>query len=476
MTGTLLHDDQAETCVVGTLLCNEDCYYSVAERIKPYMFFNNKLARIVEVIIALYGDGQNVNIITVCEYLATHKDHNNPEVWEVAEYSSAAIISAFEDSFNVVESLYVRRRYFALGSKLIEFGTNHTTTLEEVRREIDDVLEEEVEKQKRVKSLRDANKELKQRVMKNYDGSSDTMIPTGFKAIDEKGGLQVGDFDVIAAESSAGKTSLLTCIMVNAASAGVPSMLFSMEMMSAQLAARIVSPKAKISSGTIQYKRLEDWQLNELSQALKQTDTLPIYFDDESTISIDSIISSIRRNVKRLKIKLVGIDYLQILCSAGNVKNQEQFLGSIARKLKNLAKELQICIVALSQLARNITDPKPTLSRVRASGQIVEAADSVIMIWRPAEYGKGYDDYVKPDGNSQTAELIIGKGRNIGTFTCIVGFEKSTTYFYNYEGEVQKTGEIHISSVKGKKAETIQDAKNAKQEELFPKEGDGLPF
>lgn len=449
-----LHDDQAETYVVGSLLCYEECYFSVADRLKPYLFSNAKLARLVEVVIALYNEGSNANIVTVTEYLLQHPDHRNPEVYEVAEFAEKSIITVFEDSFNIVESLYIRRRYFSLGAKLMEFGTNPTTTLEDVQKEITGVLEEGAEKKKRVKSLRDANKELKERVNKNYNGTSDTMIPTGFKEIDERGGLQVGDFDVIAAESSMGKTSLLTCIMVNAASAGIPCMLFSMEMMSNQIAARIVSPKAKISSGIIQYKRLDDWQMNELSQAMKLTDGLPIYFDDESTISADSIISSIRRNVKRLGVKLVGIDYLQILGSTGNIKNQEQFLGSIARKLKNLAKELQICIVALSQLARNITDPKPTLGRVRASGQIVEAADDVLMIWRPSVYGKGYDDYSKPDGNSPTAELIIGKGRNIGTFTCIVGFDKSTTYFYNYDGEVRKVGEIRVDSKKNDKQES----------------------
>ena len=290
------------------------------------------------------------------------------------------------------------------------------------------------------------------------------MIKTGFKDIDDKGGLQIGDFDVIAAESSMGKTSLLTCIMVNAATNGIPCMLYSMEMMSSQIAARVAAPKAKISSGVIQYKKLNDYQMNDLAAAMKATEDLPIYFDDDSTVSIESIIASIRRNVKRLKVKLVGIDYLQILASSGSVRNQEQFLGSIARRLKNLAKELQVCIVALSQLARNVNDPKPTLSRVRASGQIVEAADTVIMIWRPSEFGKGYDDYTNVP-LSTTAELIVGKGRNIGTFTCIVGFDKGTTYFYNYEGEVSKVGELHYDSRNDKK-----------QDEQREPEQNELPF
>ena len=463
-TNTILHDDQAETYVVGGLLTSEECYYSVADRLYPHLFYNPRLARVVEVIIALYCDGKNVNIITVTEYIMSHPNDNNPEPYEIVDYSSTAIISAFGDSFEVVESLYIRRRYFYLGSKLMEFGTNPTITLGEIQKDIAGVVDEDSEKKKRVKSIRDANKELTERVLMNYDGTSDTMIKTGFYAIDDKGGLQVGDFDVIAAESSMGKTSLLTCIMVNAASNGIPCMLYSMEMMSSQIAARVAAPKAKISSGVIQYKRLNDYQMNDLAAAMKATEDLPIYFDDDSTVSIESIIASIRRNVKRLKVKLVGIDYLQILASSGSVRNQEQFLGSIARRLKNLAKELQVCIVALSQLARNVNDPKPTLSRVRASGQIVEAADTVIMIWRPSEYGKGYDDYSNVP-LSTTAELIVGKGRNIGTFTCIVGFDKGTTYFYNYVGEVTETGKLHYDSRNDKK-----------QDEQREPEQNELPF
>ena len=318
----------------------------------------------------------------------------------------------------------------------MDYGTNLTMRTEDVEKEIQSVLGDGDTKKKRVKSLRDANIELKENVLHNYDGTSDTMIPTGFYEIDRRGGLQTGDFDVIAAESSMGKTSLLICMMVNAAKKGVPCMIYSMEMMSSQLAARIVSPIARISSGVIQYRKLSNGQMNDLSDAISQTDALPIYFDDESTISIDSIISSIRLWVRRLKIKLIGIDYLQILSSVGNISNQEQFLGGVCRRLKNLAKELQVCIIALSQLSRNTSDPKPTLGRLRASGQITEAADVVALIWRPSEYGKGYDDFPSvPSAN--TAELIIGKGRNIGKFTFIVGFDRERTYFYNYEREIE---------------------------------------
>lgn len=455
----LLHDDNAEKYVIGGLLNSQELFYSISDRLKPQLFYNSKYARIAKCIIEVYKEGKTADLITVANYITSHPDANNPDMYELSCLLEFCIVGGFAEHFNIVEGLYQRRRYFELGTKLMEFGTNPIISEEEVKKDINNVLTEDIEKRKRVKSLRDANKELRTRVLNNYNGTSKTMIPTGFKDIDDKGGLQTGDFDVIAGESSMGKTAFATCIMVNAAKAGVPSMMFSMEMQSAQIAARIVSPCAKISSGVIQYKKLDDWQMNELSQAIKQTEDLPIYFDDESTVSFESIVVSIRANVKNLGIKLVVIDYLQILAATGKILNQEQFFGEVCRKLKNLSKELEICIIVISQLSRNINDPKPTGNRLRASGQIKEAADDVILIWRPSEYGKGYDNW-DVDNISKTAEIIFDKGRGKGTFSCIVGFDKQTTFFYNYDGVVKKYGEIKI------------DSKNTKKDE---KENDPLP-
>lgn len=460
----LLHDDEAEKYVVGGILNNQELYWSVADRLKPSLFANERIARTIRCIIEIFKQGDTADIISVSSYMTSHRDFNNPEPWEIAEYSSHYISANFSQCFAIVEELYTRRRYYELGARLMQFGTDPTTSFEEIQKDITLVVEEGAEKKKRVKSLRDANQELKERVQRNYDGTSETMIPTGFKEIDERGGLQTGDFVVIGGESSMGKTSLLMTIAENAAQRGVPSMIFSMEMESSQIAARLASHRAKISSGVIQYKKLSDWQMNEVSQAMKQTDELPIYFDDESTISSDSIFASIRMNVRRLGVKLVGIDYLQILSTIGHVKNQEQFLGDLSRKFKNLAKELKICIVALSQLARNINDPKPNLSRLRASGQIGEAADTVIFVWRPSEYGKSYTDF-SVDNIQNTAELIFDKGRNIGKYSCIVGFDKETTHFYEYEGEVKRLGEIHTDFNKGKKGEE-QSLPEVKQGDL----------
>lgn len=458
----LLHDDNAEKYVVGGLLNSQDLFYSVSDRLKPQLFYNNKYGQLVKVIIEIYREGKIADLVTVANYLTSHPDINNPDMYELALIFESCLVSGFAEHFSIVESLYNRRRYFELGTRLMEFGTNPLVSEEKIKGEINSLLNEDQARKQRVKSMRDANKELKEHVLRNYDGSSDTMIPTGIKEIDERGGLQTGDFDVIGAERSMGKTTFLMTIAKNAAKKAVPSMIFSMEMESYQIAARLAAPDAKMSSGIIQYKKLNDWQLNELSQAIKKNDELPIYFDDESTINIDSIIASIRLNVKRLGVKLVGIDYLQILGSTGHINNQEQFYGEVCRRLKNLAKELKICIVVLSQMTKDVNNPKPTLNRLRGSGQISDAADDVIFIWRPSLYGKGYEEFDVDTKN--TAEIIFGKGRNKGTFNFIVGFNGETTEFYNYEGEVKRYGKVYVNS------ETKTDSKEQDQELPFQQE------
>ena len=118
-----LHDEHSEMHVVGALLSSDEIYYSVADRIKPYFFYNPKIARTVRIIIDLHNNGESANIVTVSNHILSHPDVNNPEMWEIAEWSSTAILSAFADAFAVVEEMYVRRRYFALGTKLMDFGT-----------------------------------------------------------------------------------------------------------------------------------------------------------------------------------------------------------------------------------------------------------------------------------------------------------------------------------------------------------------
>ena len=194
----------------------------------------------------------------------------------------------------------------------------------------------------------------------------------------------------------------------------------------------------------------------DVQKAVNETNDLPIYFDDSSTTSAEAIFTSMRASSKKYGIKLFIIDYLQILSSIKSVSDQQSFLGEVSRKLKNLAKELNVNVTVLSQLARNNQDPMPTLDRLRASGQIAEASDTVLLIWRPSLYGKtSYKGSNAPvDG---TAEIIIAKGRNVGTWSFIVGFDPSTTNFYDISTEQRLAWDRDFNSGKKGKDGTGTD-------------------
>jgi replicative DNA helicase len=218
---------------------------------------------------------------------------------------------------------------------------------------------------------------------------------------------------------------------VNAASYDYPCAFYSTEMMSSQLTARLLAAKTGISSRTIIQSPLSAEQMKKYDEAIYEVGGLPIFFDDTSTLNVEKISSSIRSLVRKKSVKVAFVDYLQVLQTNEKMnRTEEQFFGVVARKFKNLAKELQITIVLLSQIARSKDTTEPTLSRIRGSGQITEAADVVLLIYRPEEYGKAYTDHrinVDPSG---TAQIKLAKGRNIGTGDFICGFDASTTHFY----------------------------------------------
>lgn len=449
-TTSLLFNEQIEVRVLTNILFNNNCYYSAGNLLSPKLFHDGRNAEVFKIIQSGISDGKVVDNI----YVATELMRNpNPKCYVATDilmvFSGYVTDALFGQDLQLLREYSKRRDLWRLGQSLIRVGVDMSFSPDTALTEITKVLESNDDDNKTVLSLKEANKVLLDRVHANHSGKSDTFLETGFAPLDDNGGFQLGDLDVIAADSSMGKTSLVMNIAKNIGAKGKASMIYSMEMQSWQLAARLNAPKADTPANIIQYKNLTEIQYRSLQHAMEETDKLPIYFDDKSTISVDAIIASIRLNARKLGIKFFVIDYLQILSSVGSVENQEKFLGDVSRRLKNLAKELNVNITALSQLSRNLQDPRPTLSRVRASGQIVEAADTVLLIWRPEMYGKtSYKDNNAPV--EKTAEIIIGKGRNIGTGSFVVHFDPSTTNFYDAtadERRVWNDNSIHVSQV-----------------------------
>ena len=198
-------------------------------------------------------------------------------------------------------------------------------------------------------SLGEVYERLLQKIGENRANGGAVGFKTGFRILDASGGLHPTDLVIVAGETSQGKSALTTSMAINIAAAGSPVAYYSMEMNDDQLAARITATVTGITSSDILYKALSEQQEQSCINAKETLTRQPIYFDSKSTSSIDEIITSIRANVHNKKIKVAIIDYLQILGRNQRVNSTEQFYGDVTRRLKNLAKELDICIESVEQ-------------------------------------------------------------------------------------------------------------------------------
>lgn len=253
-------------------------------------------------------------------------------------------------------------------------------------------------------------------------------IRTGIDNLDQLGGLLKSDLVILAGRTSQGKTSFALSISKNMARERTVGII-SLEMTSLQLTSRLVASDRGISAKALITKRLSDhdkFELNNLSR-LKE---LPIFLDDNPKTNLTYIISKIRSMTLQYNVEVVIVDYLQLITNFQKGQSKEQEVGNIARTLKNLAKELNICIVALSQLSRTKESAQePKLSELRDSGQIEEAADTVLLIYRPEVYGiLNFEDGESTQGR---AEITVAKGRNIGTGQFRVSFNGEQTKFDN---------------------------------------------
>ena len=190
-----------------------------------------------------------------------------------------------------------------------------------------------------------------------------------------------------------------------------------------------------IPSNTLLYFPLSEKQFITFDTYVKQITDKPIYIDQRSTANIDNILSSIRSLHAKMGVRLVIVDYIQLLSMTDKRKSTEEKTAEAARMFKNLAKELDICIIAISQLSRSKDNPVPNMNRLRNSGQLEEAADIVMLVYRPEVYSRHFPDPFSNADTKNMAMIDIAKGRNIGTFSFLAQFSGSTNAFSD-AGEV----------------------------------------
>ena len=435
-------DLECEKTVIGHLLNHMKEWNENSDFLSEGLFTDLVCKNVYSAAKTCLNRGDDVDYISVNAEI-----RSNPSKYAGISENQIKVLAQFGGISNApirpkvirLNELWQRRQLCYIGIQLEKAGNDESVSISKTQ---DDAITELRDLYSThtsdIKSMRDVVNKFMQEVVKaNKEGTRKSFIHSGFKALEDIGAFQFSDMWVIAADSSQGKTSFVDAIAFHAASTGIPTVIYSMEMTSLQLCGRVMATRTGIPNGILSTRTLTEEQTQRVVDAGNVLKNLPVYFDEKSTISLDGILSSIRTLYYKKGIKLAIVDYLQIVNL--NLKNatREQAVANAARRFKNLAKELNICIVLLSQLSRDKADPKPKIERLRDSGQITEAADGVILIWRPEYYGTNYH-YPKPFeevSTSGTAYIEVAKGRNVGKLSFIAGFDAKLTKFYDVKAE-----------------------------------------
>ncbi len=393
-------------------------------------FTDEEFAEVWKVIVACHAKGKGVSPINIYSM----GKEMGVEVDLKRYISRESLLADAETLGRTLHALGQRRRmadkvqdiYMAL---LYDTDTTNEQALAELDKVVKDMT---VTSDTRVERFGDVYRQLLKHTQDKANGLLPQGVPTGFKLLDRKGGLERGELMVIAGRNSNGKTSLALCIALNAAQQGEPVGIFSLEMTNLQLTTRLTSLLTGINGESI---KRADLTSDEWGKFVAVDDSAPIYFDKRRSTDGDTLINNIKAMNAQLGVQVVVIDYLQLL--RGKERERLQQIGGIAHKLEALSKQLGICIILLSQLRRNApNDPVPKLEELKESGDIADAADSIYLVYRPERHGEGLHYPDMSENWSQystkgTALLMCRKNRQ-GALNGeeLLGFDAGTTRFY----------------------------------------------
>ena len=422
---------EIECVVLNKLINKKSYYYEHFDKLYPALFSDSLNQRIYNIIDSFYQQGKNVDIISLCD--ALKKDINKDYSYDVASLVTKETFHL--DFINCI-------------NKLIEF--NKSDNLQIIVQELNEVIkhkeisvEDAIELSiKELSSLNDdtsgelpnIQKQIKsfiEQVEENSTKTGITGLTSGFPSIDNHtNGWRNQDLIIVGGASSMGKTSLALIMAHNAAKSNIPTVVFSYEMSVEQLITRLVSSDSEIDNRIISSGKLSTSEWSTMHRSIGSLEQTPLYIDECHNTSLRYLLNRIRRYVISKKVKLVMIDYLQLVNNFTKGRSREQEVSQIARSLKNIAKELDISIIALSQLSRGVEKRqgcRPTLGDLRESGEIEQAADTVILVYRPEYYGFEADE----NGNNVAglAEIIFAKGRNVGIGNIFLHFNSNLTKF-----------------------------------------------
>lgn len=431
------HDLEAEQAILGSMLTDKDAVISAIEVLREEDFYREDNKAIYEAIFNLYNRAEPVDIITVKSELESMGKFEQVGGLEyLAELPEKVPTTANAMKYiKIVEEKSTLRRLIRTANEIIDLGYDQTEDVEDImegaEKKIFNIMQEK--NQKGYSPLKDVLVESFTQLEELYNKKQHiTGVPTGFAELDYKtAGLHGSELILIAARPAMGKTAFALNIATNAAvRANVPVAVFSLEMSKEQLVNRILCSEAMVDSNKVRTGKLEEDDWVKLAGAIGPLSEAEIYIDDTPGINVTEIRAKCRKLKLEKNIGMVVIDYLQLV-QGSNKRNgsREQEISEISRSLKILAKELNVPVIALSQLSRAAEqrpDHRPMLSDLRESGAIEQDADIVTFLYR--------DDYYNKDSEKKDiAEVIIAKHRGGSTGTIELLWLGSYTKFVNLE-------------------------------------------
>ena len=429
-------DEAAEQAVLGGMLLSKDAIADVLERLRPGDFYRPNHQCIYDAILDLYGRGEPADAVTVAAELdrrgLLRRIGGAPYLHTLISTVPTAANAGYYAG--IVAEKALLRRLVEAGTRVVQYGyagaegAEVAEIVDRAQAEIYDVTEGRTSED--FVPLED----LLQPTMDEIDaiasqGGIARGVPTGFIELDEvTNGLHPGQMIVIAARPGVGKSTLgldflRSCSIKNR----LTSVIFSLEMSKSEIVMRLLSAEAKIKLSDMRSGRMSDDDWTRLARRMSEISEAPLFIDDSPNMMMMEIRAKARRLKQKHDLRLIVIDYLQLMTSGKKVESRQQEVSEFSRQLKLLAKELEVPVVAMSQLNRGPeqrTDKKPMLSDLRESGAIEQDSDMVILLHRP-------DAFERDDPRGGEADLILAKHRNGPTKTITVAHQLHLSRFTN---------------------------------------------
>ena len=431
------HNQEAEQSVIGAIFLEPQALITAAEILQYEDFYRVAHQKIFQTMNRLSDQGKPIDVVTVTEELSSKKELEDvgglSYLTEIANsVPTAANIAHYA---RIVEEKALLRRLIRVATNIVEDGFTRED-------EVEALLSEAEKKMMEVSNRKNAGdfRHIKDVLVQTYDNiellharkGDITGVPTGFRDLDKiTAGFQRNDLIIVAARPSVGKTAFALNVAQNVATKTEENVaIFSLEMGAEQLVMRMLCAEGNIDAQVLRTGALtaEDWR--KLTMAMGSLSNAGIFIDDTPGIRINEIRSKCRRLKQEFGLGMIMIDYLQLIVGSSNgQENRQQEVSEISRSLKSLARELQVPVIALSQLSRGVEqrqDKRPMMSDLRESGSIEQDADIVSFLYRE-------DYYDKETENQNMIEIIVAKQRNGPTGTVTLAFVKEFNKFVNID-------------------------------------------